>query len=104
MMYAFGVVICHRNSRRADESACDTVAYFGDGGLWLVVQHADARPIRLRVPANALGGDPYPASYDAEIADPDVHRVLLANLQNSPSAGAAYDPQHQPHSVALLPN
>ena len=47
---------------------------------------------------------PYPASYDAEIADPDVHRVLLANLQNSPSAGAAYDPQHQPHSVALLPN
>src|ERR1700730_3319198 len=25
------------------------------------------------------GGYPYPASYDAEIADPDVHRVLFEN-------------------------
>ena len=30
-------------------------------------------------PRTPWGGYPYPASYDAEIADPDVHRVLFEN-------------------------
>jgi len=30
-------------------------------------------------PRSPWGGYPYPASYDAEIADPDVHRVLFEN-------------------------
>ena len=30
-------------------------------------------------PRTPWGGYPYPASYDAEVADPDVHRVLFEN-------------------------
>jgi mannose-6-phosphate isomerase-like protein (cupin superfamily) len=34
---------------------------------------------RAEFPRTPWGGYPYPASYDAEIADPDVHRVLFEN-------------------------
>ena len=46
-------------------------------GLWccMVVQ-GQSGPEYPRTP---WGGYPYPASYDAEIADPDVHRVLFEN-------------------------
>src|SRR5579864_8716126 len=34
---------------------------------------------RSEFPRTPWGGYPYPASYDAEIADSDVHRVLFEN-------------------------
>ena len=34
---------------------------------------------RSEYPRTPWGGYPYPVSYDAEIADPDVHRVLFEN-------------------------
>ena len=53
------------------------VTVFAFAGLWwstrTLAQSASEFP---RTP---WGGYPYPASYDAEIADPDVHRVLFEN-------------------------
>src|SRR3954471_763815 len=47
------------------------------GGLWfLLPAYGQSGPPYPRVP---WGGYPYPASYDAEVADPDVHRVLFEN-------------------------
>jgi mannose-6-phosphate isomerase-like protein (cupin superfamily) len=43
-------------------------------GLWFI-----AIPAHGQYPRMPWGGYPYPASYDAEIADPDVHRVLFEN-------------------------
>jgi hypothetical protein len=46
-------------------------------GLWCCLPvHSQAGSEFPRTP---WGGYPYPASYDAEIADPDVHRVLFEN-------------------------
>ncbi len=46
------------------------------GLLCCISLQAQSAPDYPRTP---WGGYPYPASYDAEIADPDVHRVLYEN-------------------------
>ena len=45
-------------------------------GLWCVFPLFGQAP---EYPRKPWGGYPYPARYDAEIADPDVHRVLFEN-------------------------
>ena len=46
-------------------------------GLWCCI--AVQGQSGSEYPQTPWGGYPYPASYDAEIADPDVHRVLFEN-------------------------
>ncbi len=46
-------------------------------GLWWCMPVQGQRGAEY--PRTAWGGYPYPASYDAEVADPDVHRVLFEN-------------------------
>src|ERR1700685_4672089 len=46
-------------------------------GLFCLIPAHSQSP--LEFPRTPWGGYPYPASYDAEIADPDVHRVLFEN-------------------------
>jgi len=47
------------------------------GGLWcLIPAYGQSGSEYPRAP---WGGYPFPASYDAEVADPDVHRVLFEN-------------------------
>ncbi len=47
----------------------------GVGDVCIFVRLSDRQSV-TGVSAHALGGYPYAASFDAEVADPDVHRVL----------------------------